>query len=136
MPPQERAAATPLETVGRPTVKIDGVERVTGTAKYTRDVELPGMLFASVLRSPHPHARIRSIDVSAATALPGVRAVRRMRTAPYGGAQARSPEDGSTTTRSSGSPGIAAISSTTRCASWAIPWPPSRRSIVMWRRRR
>ncbi len=72
MSPQERRA---LETVGRPTTKIDGVERVTGAADYSRDVQLPGMLFAYVLRSPHPHARIRSVDVSAAQALPGVRAI-------------------------------------------------------------
>ena len=65
----------PMNTVGRPTGRIDGAERVTGKATYTRDVQLPGMLYASVLRSPHPHARIRSIDVSKARALPGVKAV-------------------------------------------------------------
>ena len=50
--------------------RIDAVERVTGRARYTRDIELPGMLFARILRSPHPHARIRAIDVSKAKALP------------------------------------------------------------------
>ena len=70
-----RNAMRPLRTVGHSTPRIDGVERVTGKATYSRDVQLPGMLFAAVLRSPHPHARIRSIDVSKATALPGVRAV-------------------------------------------------------------
>jgi xanthine dehydrogenase molybdenum-binding subunit len=68
-------APSALKTVGRSTTRIDGVERVTGRAKYTGDVQLPGMLFARVLRSPHPHARIRSIDVSKARALPGVKAV-------------------------------------------------------------
>jgi CO/xanthine dehydrogenase Mo-binding subunit len=51
--------------------RIDAVERVTGRATYTRDVSLDGMLYAQVLRSPHPHARIRSIDLSKARALPG-----------------------------------------------------------------
>src|SRR5262249_12538982 len=64
-----------LQTVGQPTPRIDGVERVTGKATYTADVKLPGMLYARVLRSPHPHARIKSIDVSKARALPGVKAI-------------------------------------------------------------
>jgi CO/xanthine dehydrogenase Mo-binding subunit len=66
---------TPLKTVGHATSRIDAVERVTGKATYTGDVQLPGMLYARVLRSPHPHARIRSIDVSKAQALPGVKAI-------------------------------------------------------------
>jgi xanthine dehydrogenase molybdenum-binding subunit len=65
----------PLKTVGHPTPRIDAVERVTGKAAYTGDVALPGMLYARVLRSPHPHARIRSINVSKARAVPGVKAV-------------------------------------------------------------
>jgi CO/xanthine dehydrogenase Mo-binding subunit len=73
--PAPRAGVEPLATVGHPTPRIDAVERVTGQAHYTNDVQLPGMLFARVLRSPHPHARIRSIDVSKAKALPGVKAV-------------------------------------------------------------
>ena len=64
-----------MDTVGHDVPRIDAYERVTGRATYTRDVRLPGMLYARVLRSPHPHARIRSIDVSKAEALPGVRAV-------------------------------------------------------------
>ena len=46
-----------------------------GKATYTSDVKLPGMLYARVLRSPHPHARIRRIDTSKALALPGVKAI-------------------------------------------------------------
>jgi CO/xanthine dehydrogenase Mo-binding subunit len=65
----------PLQTVGHATPRIDAVERVTGRAKYTNDVQLPDMLYAKVLRSPHPHARIRSIDTSRAEALPGVKAI-------------------------------------------------------------
>ncbi len=68
-------AMTGLNTVGHSTPRIDGAERVTGRAKYTNDVQLPGMLYAKVLRSPHPHARITRIDVSKAKALPGVKAV-------------------------------------------------------------
>jgi aerobic-type carbon monoxide dehydrogenase small subunit (CoxS/CutS family) len=64
-----------LNTVGHPTTRIDARQRVTGKATYTRDVILPGMLYASVLRSPHPHARIRSIDASKALAMPGVKTV-------------------------------------------------------------
>jgi CO/xanthine dehydrogenase Mo-binding subunit/aerobic-type carbon monoxide dehydrogenase small subunit (CoxS/CutS family) len=64
-----------LRTVGNPTPRIDAVERATGKATYTGDVTLPGMLYARVLRSPHPHARITRIDTSKAVALAGVRAV-------------------------------------------------------------
>src|SRR5437588_3088692 len=66
---------TPLKTIGHPTARIDAVERVTGKATYTGDVKLPGMIYARVLRSPHPHARIKAIDVSKALALPGVKAI-------------------------------------------------------------
>ena len=64
-----------LKTVGHPTSRIDAEKRVTGTATYTGDLRLPGMLYARVLRSPHPHARIRRIDLSRAQALPGVKAI-------------------------------------------------------------
>ena len=61
--------------LGKPTPRIDAVERVTGKATYTGDIQLPGMLYARVLRSPHPHARIAKIDASKARALPGVKAI-------------------------------------------------------------
>jgi CO/xanthine dehydrogenase Mo-binding subunit len=64
-----------LKTIGRGQPRIDGPERVTGRAVYTYDVHLPGMLYARVLRSPYPHARITHLDTSRASALPGVRAV-------------------------------------------------------------
>ena len=69
--------ATPAakNIVGKPTPRIDGVKRVTGGATYTGDVKLPGMLHARVLRSPHPHARIKTINVARAVELPGVKAV-------------------------------------------------------------
>ncbi|MBV9771263.1 MAG: molybdopterin-dependent oxidoreductase, partial [Bryobacterales bacterium] len=64
-----------LKTVGHPASRIDALQRVTGRATYTGDLHLPGMLYARVLRSPHPHARIVRIDVSKALALPGVKAI-------------------------------------------------------------
>ncbi|MGZ8500424.1 MAG: xanthine dehydrogenase family protein molybdopterin-binding subunit [Candidatus Binatia bacterium] len=61
--------------VGKRITRIDAYERVTGQAQYTGDIQLPGMLYARVLRSPHPHARILSIDTSKAEKLPGVKAI-------------------------------------------------------------
>ena len=74
--------AAPLNVVGTRGPNIDAIARVTGTAKYTGDIEVPGMLHARVLRSPHAHARIVSIDTSKAEALPGVKAVITHRDAP------------------------------------------------------
>jgi len=67
--------ADPLSVLGKSGPNLDAYERVTGLAKYTGDLELPGMLVARVLRSPHAHARIVSIDTSRAEALQGVKAV-------------------------------------------------------------
>ncbi|HVR43101.1 MAG TPA: xanthine dehydrogenase family protein molybdopterin-binding subunit [Thermoanaerobaculia bacterium] len=64
-----------LRVVGRKVPRLDGRAKVTGAARYTADVRLPGMLHARMIGSPHPHARIRSVEVRAAAALPGVRAV-------------------------------------------------------------
>jgi CO/xanthine dehydrogenase Mo-binding subunit len=61
--------------VGTRPIRPDGVPKVTGRALYGADLKLPGMLFGKVLRSPHAHARIRSIDISKAVALKGVKAV-------------------------------------------------------------
>lgn len=61
--------------VGTRPVRPDGVDKVTGQANYGADFTLPGMLVGRALRSPHAHARIKSIDTSRAAALPGVRAV-------------------------------------------------------------
>lgn len=61
--------------IGTRPVRHDGVDKVTGRAQYGADIKLTGMLYAAMLRSPHAHARIRSIDTSRAAALPGVRAV-------------------------------------------------------------
>jgi len=61
--------------VGTRPIRPDGVPKVTGRALYGADLKLPGMLYGKLLRSPHAHARIKSIDTSAAEALPGVKAV-------------------------------------------------------------
>ena len=66
---------TEYKVVGTRPVRHDGADKVTGRARYSADLNLPGMLFGKVLRSPHAHARIKSIDTSRAEAMPGVRAV-------------------------------------------------------------
>ena len=63
------------KVVGTRPIRHDGLEKVTGQARYGADINLPGMLYGKVLRSPHAHARIKSIDASRALALPGVEAV-------------------------------------------------------------
>ena len=63
------------KVVGTRPIRHDGVDKVTGRAKYGADIALAGMLHAKVLRSPHAHARIKSINTSKALALPGVKAV-------------------------------------------------------------
>ena len=64
-----------LKIVGTRPARPDGVDKVTGRARFGADYNLPGQLIGKALRSPHAHARIVSIDVSAALALPGVKAV-------------------------------------------------------------
>jgi 4-hydroxybenzoyl-CoA reductase subunit alpha len=61
-----------LEVVGHRIPRLDGIEKVTGTAQYTTDIQLPKMLYGQTLKSPHPHAIIKSIDISEAQNLPGV----------------------------------------------------------------
>src|SRR5688572_5951089 len=61
--------------VGQRHTRIEGAEKVTGRAQYSYDIQLPGQLYARVLRSPYPHARVISIDASQAEALHGVHAV-------------------------------------------------------------
>ena len=73
---QDFTGPAPVTTViGSGMRKVDGLEKSTGRAVYTDDVTLPGMLHGKILRSPHPHARILSIDTSRAEALDGVHAV-------------------------------------------------------------
>jgi CO/xanthine dehydrogenase Mo-binding subunit/aerobic-type carbon monoxide dehydrogenase small subunit (CoxS/CutS family) len=78
-----RAAASALDEVEQPdgrfiganVRRIDAPSKVSGALKYAGDMTMPGMLHVQVLRSPHPHARIVSIDTSDAEAMPGVEAV-------------------------------------------------------------
>ncbi|MBN1659621.1 MAG: molybdopterin-dependent oxidoreductase [Anaerolineae bacterium] len=58
--------------IGGSEVRVDAVDKVTGRARYAEDIKMPGMAYAALVRSPHPHARIVSIDVAPALAMPGV----------------------------------------------------------------
>src|SRR5260221_7886545 len=64
-----------LAAIGEPVVRKEDAELVTGQGRFSDDVNLPGQAYAVMVRSPHAHARIRGIDVSAAMAVPGVIAV-------------------------------------------------------------
>ena len=64
-----------LKYVGHSVPRVDGVDKVTGKAKFVGDITVPGMLYGKILRSPYPHARIRAIDATEAEALSGVVAV-------------------------------------------------------------
>lgn len=72
MKTDHQPSAKKYKVLGTRPVRHDGVDKVTGRAVYGNDVYLPGMLHGKILRSPHAHARIKSIDVSAAEKLPGV----------------------------------------------------------------
>ncbi len=61
-----------FNSVGTRPLRPDGIDKVTGRARFGADINLPGQLVGRILRSPHPHAAIRSIDISKAEALPGV----------------------------------------------------------------
>ncbi len=64
-----------FRVIGTRPIRHDGVDKVTGRAKYGADYAFPGMLHGKVLRSPHPHANIKSIKIDKALALPGVKAI-------------------------------------------------------------
>jgi xanthine dehydrogenase molybdenum-binding subunit len=64
-----------FKVIGTNPIRPDGLEKVTGQARYGADVRMPGLLYARMLRSPHAHARIKRIDYSKALELPGVKAV-------------------------------------------------------------
>jgi CO/xanthine dehydrogenase Mo-binding subunit len=69
------AEAVDYKLIGTSPVRPDGVDKVTGRAQYGADLNLPNQIYGKVLRSPHAHARIKSIDVSKALAIPGVHVV-------------------------------------------------------------
>ena len=64
--------------IGKRISRIDGAHKVSGRAKYSMDINRPGMLFGKIVRSPHAHANVKSIDTSAAEAMPGVKAIHSM----------------------------------------------------------
>ena len=72
---KHEAADRVFKIVGTRPIRPDGIDKVTGRARFGADMSAPGMLVGLVLRSPHAHARIRSIDIAGAEALPGVKAV-------------------------------------------------------------
>ena len=69
------ATTQDFKVIGTRPIRHDGVDKVTGRAKYGADYSFPNMLHGKVLRSPHAHARIKSINVAKALAVPGVKAV-------------------------------------------------------------
>ncbi|NLC03955.1 MAG: xanthine dehydrogenase family protein molybdopterin-binding subunit, partial [Tissierellia bacterium] len=69
--------------IGKSPDRAEALEKVTGRATYVHDMEFPGMLYAKVLNSPHARANIKSIDISEAKALPGVKAILTGKDAPY-----------------------------------------------------
>ena len=74
-----------IRTIGIPSPRVEGEQKVAGAAVFAVDVILPGLLWVKVLRSPIAHGRIKTIDVSKAAALPGVKAV--LTSAAFGGAK-------------------------------------------------
>jgi 4-hydroxybenzoyl-CoA reductase subunit alpha len=75
MPKDQRPATNDFSIIGKPIAMIDAAGKTTGVGKYTDDLSVPGMLYGKILHSPHPHARIKSIDISRALKLEGVVAV-------------------------------------------------------------
>ena len=73
--PKDEFTPRTFSVVGTRPLRPDGIDKVTGRARYGADISAPGMLTGMVLRSPHAHARICSIDTSVAAAMPGVKAV-------------------------------------------------------------
>ena len=71
----ETRSARRAPFVGRPMPRLEDARLVAGRGRYTDDVSYPGEAFAAFVRSPHPHARIVTIDADAARAQPGVLAV-------------------------------------------------------------
>jgi CO/xanthine dehydrogenase Mo-binding subunit len=69
------AVTAPFQVIGQPVPKVEGVDKVTGRARFAADYTLPGTLWATSLHSSVPHARIVSVDTSRAQTIPGVRAI-------------------------------------------------------------
>jgi 4-hydroxybenzoyl-CoA reductase subunit alpha len=71
----QRRTTNDFSVIGRPIAMVDAAGKTTGSGRYADDLSLPGMLYGKILHSPHPHARIKSIDISRAQKLEGVIAV-------------------------------------------------------------
>ena len=117
-----------LRVVGTGVPRIDGHLKVSGQARYTFDVAEPGMLWAAVLRSPHPAAKIESIDLEAAKKQPGVKAV--IAVAQAGDRMRFAGQDVAAVAAERPEQARDARSPTSRCAtsccpSWSAPCPPS-----------
>src|SRR5438552_15881242 len=69
---------TNRRVIGTKVQRIDGPEKATGRAKYSYDINRPGMLHARILRCPHAHARVTAVDTAAAERVPGFRALHRI----------------------------------------------------------
>src|SRR5215471_15721790 len=61
--------------IGKKHSRIDGPAKATGTAKYSYDINRPGMLFGAILRSPYAHAKLTTLDTAEAEKMPGVKAI-------------------------------------------------------------
>ena len=69
--PKYNWTSTPRVVVGSRVKRLDGPDKVSGRAKYTFDVTRPGMLYGRIIRSPYPHAKVTSVDLSGAQSVPG-----------------------------------------------------------------
>jgi len=106
-----------LKYVGKPTERYDGAEKASGRARYTSDIQLPGMLYAKFVNATVPHAKVLAVDTSAAEKVPGVRGVHVIQNV-LGNAVLRNPALDSAkfpVVRYAGQP-IAAIAATTPAA--------------------
>jgi xanthine dehydrogenase YagR molybdenum-binding subunit len=74
VPEENISWPTDPSVIGTHVQRLDGPDKVTGRAKYTFDITRPGMLYARIVRSPYPHARVVSVDISLAVKMPGVKA--------------------------------------------------------------
>lgn len=72
--PRRWGADELLRVVGQPIRRVDALEKVTGRARYTYDIELPGMLYGKILRCPHPRAKVISLDLRPAKKMRGIKA--------------------------------------------------------------
>ena len=120
--PQSRETEQ-YNVIGTRPIRHDGVDKVTGAAQYGADLSLPGMLAGRVLRSPHAHARIVSIDTSKAEALEGVLAVITNADFPRASDEVIDTGEGSAQLNWV----LDNVIASTRCSTRATRWPPSPR---------